>query len=233
MDQTISRIIALFYGLGIWENDRGENYIWKSTRRILYALYYVAFFLSIVYCALFSNDVGRRSFMWAIAIAILIITIKMLYLLWKKDEIVNFLYDPIVRHRELNKEEFVEVDGKLRKIEMFNRFYTLVLSLTDVLLILFALPFTGKKTLPLFIDFDLHTGYDAIDLIIYCVAFVFLAGALFLCITYNCLMLFIWYIMLNYSIEYKLLGNQLKRLYGRTYQQGLLDSIVAHKKMFR
>ncbi len=236
VDITLRRIIDIFGRIGIWRNG-AESGVRKSCIRILYFLKFFSFLIYVligIYQAYLSADRSQLLFLVQVMITVAIVTIKLAYLLWRKDEILNFLYDPNVTHCIENRDESLEVNQKINKIAIFNKVYVLIFILTLFIVNVAVLPTVSRdeKLLPLFINFNVKSEYDVI---FYWMTFIYASGCLALCSLYTLIMLFIWYILFNYSIEYKLLGRRLKSLgttTSNTYQQELIHLIIAHNNLF-
>lgn len=237
VDPTLCRIIEIFRQIGIWPNE-GITEIRKSLIRIFYLLHHFSFDFFIaksVYEAILSKDINQLVFLVEAQIGVFLITVKLVYLLWRKDEIVKFLNNSLLTHCTNEYNESMIAKQKIRKAVAFIKVYTAALFLSLSLLVLLPLPiFTGdEKMLPLFVRFDLESDYD---IILYWISYTYISATCVLSAIYNSLMLFIWYIMYNYAIEYKLLGHRLKSLGTKTpntYQQELLQLIEAHNNLFK
>ncbi len=236
VDITLRRIIEIFGRIGIWRNGE-ESAVRKSSIRILYFLQYLSFLIYILnaaYQAYLSADRSQFVFLVEVIIVVAILTVKLAYLLWRKDEILNLLYDPNVTHCIENRDESLEVNQNINKIVIFNKVYFLIMILTFFIDIIVVLPTVTRdeRLLPLFIEFNLESEYD---MILYWMTFLLISVCLALSVIYTFIMLFLWYILFNYSIEYKLLGRRLKALgtiTSNTYQQELIHLIRAHNNLF-
>lgn len=216
LDKSLCRIIKLFYKIGIWNED--ELTFRNKTRKLLYFLNYILFVLFILTLVFLTKDKSQVIFLIECVIGVGVITVKLLYLIRKKDEILTFLYDKIVTHSIANFDESVEVKKIIEKVIKFIRSYILILPVASNFIITACLPiFSSEKRLPMFIryDFGIYSDYDTV---IYWMLYVYVGTGLVISVVFNFLMIFIWYIMFNYAIEYKLLGNQLRRL-GHTMEK--------------
>ncbi len=236
VDITLRRIIEIFGRIGIWRNGE-ESAVRKSSIRILYFLQYLSFLiylLIVAYQAYLSADRSQFVFLVEAIISGTVVTVKLVYLLWRKDEVLNLLYDPNVTHCIENRDESLEVNQNINKIAILNKVYCLIMILTFFISIVAVLPTVARdeKLLPLFINFNLKREFDVI---LYWMTFIYISGGLALSVTYTLTMLFLWFIMFNYSIEYKLLGRRLKSLgtiTSNTYPQELIHLIRAHNNLF-
>ncbi len=236
LDPTLCRIIEI-YRVAIWR-DEGESDLRKSCMRILYFLHYCSFLFYLLagtYQAYLSENENQLIFLVEVQIAVSIVVVKLFYLLWRHDETLNFLYDPIVTHCTEDYDESVVVNRKIKRVTVFYKVYTLIISITIALVIFIPLPIFTKdgKSLPLFIRFNLESDYYVV---FYWMTYIYASVGSVLCSVYTFLMLIIWYIMYNYSIEYSLLGHRFRSLgtkTSKTYHLELIHLIRAHNKLFK
>nr|QGW45402.1 odorant receptor 29 [Bradysia odoriphaga] len=236
-DPTLRRFIEFLYAIGIWSKD-GESKSWMELKRILFFLQYFSF---VVYLfiggrqAYKNGDMAQLVFLSENQIACIVVLMKLAYLLWRKDEMTTFLYDDNVTHCNANREESAIVNGNNRKIAIFNKVYTTAIMVGITFMLVISSPaFTNDdKMLPVFIHFDLDCYYDSV---LYWIVYVDAFLGTFFCGIYTFTMLIIWYIMYNYSLEYKLLGRRLTLLgteTPNTYRQDLIHSIDGHNNLFQ
>ncbi len=236
VDPTLCRMMEIYRRVGIWRNEN-ESDSRKSCMRILYFLQYFSFpvynFVG-AYNAYHNNDKNQLIFLSEIVLAALITWLKSSYILWRKDKISNFLYDPIVTHCTENVGESLIAKQKIRKFAAFIKFYTLMISSIVIILLLMPLPMflSDEKVLPLFIHCKLESIYD---MVLFWIAYLCGSIGIALSAVYSSLMLFVWYILYNYSIEYKLLGHRFRSndtTSPNAYHQELIHLIRAHNKLF-
>ncbi|XP_037037390.1 putative odorant receptor 71a [Bradysia coprophila] len=210
-DKTFQKIIKIFYLSGIWQRDEEPNY-----RKIGKKLFYTSFgaLLPIFFATNSVLCVNRNESIFSVQIAILlwVVYLKFLYLLFKEQEIFDFLNDPTVVHSIENREQYQQTNKKIKKFIGLVRLYFFTLCLTAALLIIVKLPiFSTDKGLPVFISFTWNDSE-----IIYWLTYLFLSLSIALYCVVNFMTPLVWYIMLNYSVEYQLLGDKLKNLEGKT-----------------
>lgn len=228
MDSILHRLVVLLFLIDIWQKD-GESSLRCLIKRVLHFIYIISFLTFFLTCAVRSDNAGEKCFLANCTLLVAITTLKAYFIIWKKEEILTFLCDYIVSHDCLtDQEESVEVAKKMKKVEKFSLNYIKLLLFTLLSFVIFPL-FNVEKTLPGFITFQSDSEYATI---FYYVAYAHLTLCAILGYIYCFLMLFIWYIMWNYAIEYKLIGNRFKRLGGATYHRDLIASISAHRNLF-
>ncbi len=235
LDPTLRQIIKIFHHLGIWQNEEGFNVIRVLCKRILYFLQYLSFCIIILTTIYYCDDESQIIYLSEAEIMASVLLVKLCYLLWRKDLIFQFLYDPILNHYTADRNEMVAVKEKMKTIFTFNKIYVWTMNLTlffSHLVPLWMFVSDGVKMLPLFINFNWKSDYD---MVAYSMAFVYLAIGCLLSVSYTFAMLFIWYIMFNYAIEYKMLGDRFRSL-GATnqnsYQQELINLILIHNNLY-
>ncbi len=232
LDPTLCRIMEIYRRVGIWRND-GESDFRSSSMRVLYFFLYCLFSVYILTGAYISEDRNQKIFLVGIAISLSIITVKLAYLLWRKDEMLMFLDDPIMAHYTEDYGEAVIINQKIKSVAVFCKVYTLIIIVTLFIVVLLALPIFPRdvKMLPGFIPFTLESDYDTI---LYWMAFIYGAVSSYLSGFYSLATLFVWYIMLHYAIEYKLLGHRLRSLGTKipnAYHQELIHLIRAYTNL--
>lgn len=160
--------------------------------------------------AFLTNDIKESLFLCEIGIGTIVVMVKLFYLLWQKEKIFEFLHDSIVNDSILQHSDNVEINKKKQNFMKFADVYLFMIAIAVILFIFSALPiFSIQKKLPLYITFSWNSKHDVI---IYWMAYVFATWAILLSSASTVISVIIWYIMLNYSIKYQLLGNQFRNL---------------------
>lgn len=127
------------------------------------------------------------------------------------------------------------VDKKLPKFMKFVHFYLPFLVAGDALVI-FTPMFYAEKMLPFFVVLDSNCS-DAL----YYSMYTYIVLALILTFVFNLFTVLIWYITINYSIVYEVLGNQLRNLgvngdkkqKNSLYLQNLIEAVNVHRVAFQ
>lgn len=246
LNQILYRISGLFHLLGIWQREE-ESPVRRAGRKLLFMLYYILFQIFLVTCACVSESTNETIFLVAVEILLSVVTIKLMYLLWKKDEILAFLFDPIVSHSTADADSSEFIDKEMKMFLNFVYSYLLLLGTAFVFYIFSTLPMfseSGRK-LPFFISFTMVGQYSDI---IYWMAYVFVISEILFGFSCTSINVVIWHILFNYSLEYHVLGNQLRNLGtnkmtktwkttyppGRTdFHQDLIRLIRRHGKIFQ
>lgn len=222
VNQTVCLIVKLLYYLGIWQ-DEEEPAFRRIAKKAFYILYPVLFFIFLAIDAFFSYSSGNKN--ESIFVVQLVMTVKIMYLLFKKEELLAFLFDPIVAHSTEDRMEWQQINNKMTKFTKFINAYLFMILITQICNIVFSLPIIyGDKMLPLCISFP-----GQFPEIIYWILYAFISTALLCCSATNLITVLIWYIMLSYSIEYEVLGNQFRNL-GKRMQMKTITKKKLEKK---
>lgn len=201
------QIIKANYQFGIW-SYKGESYLGEMTRKLFFLLYFIMFQTLLVGCAFLSDDKDGFIFFMSIEFFVFVITIKLIHLLWKKEEILSFVNDDIMAHKTVEGDEMVPVMKKLKKCIICVRIYFVILGATFLLCISAPL-FLSEKQLPLFIVFTL--SWKCAELIYWMLYIFIIFGIILGCVAHS-ITLIILYVMYNYAIEYQVLASQLSNL---------------------
>lgn len=200
---TFRRIIAVFIQFGFWRNE-------EMSRKLFYLFNMILFQILIVTCAWISDDKNESLFLAQAEISALVMMVKLKYLLWNKDIILLFLSESIVTHYILDYNLFVQVKEKIQNFIKFVHVYIVVMATVVFLLIVSPLPiFSSDRKLPMFIVYSFDSKYSEL---IYWLIYSPLTFQIFLIFSINFLTVIIWYVLLNLSIKYQVLGNQLINL---------------------
>ncbi|XP_037033998.1 odorant receptor 94a-like [Bradysia coprophila] len=232
VDKTYQQIMKLFCRMGIWQSD-DESHFRRIGKKLSYTFFSALFPIFFASNAFLCTDRSESILSVLVAIITSVIYVKFLYLLYKKPEILAFLSDQTVVHSIENHEEYDRMNEKIKKFIGFVRPYCVAVFATVPLLLVWKLPmFSADKTLPYFISFSWNDSE-----IIYWLAYMFLSLQTPLYVIANLFTPLVWYIMLNYSIEYELLGNKFRKLgMGKktdgTRSKNQKNLIVSQRSMF-
>lgn len=205
INSTFCIIITILYKVGIWTIHEESKYR-EMGRKFFYIFSFLFFQILIALFAFLSDDRNQSLFLIELVIGVMVLNVKLIYLLWKKNEIFEFLNDSVIANSILERE------GKsyANKIQVFMKFvlaYNFFVIVTGISLVISSLPFfSSEKKLPLFIIIPVD------GIVVYWVTYIILAwGIIFSCLS-NLNISFIWYIMLNYSIKYQILRSEFRNL---------------------
>ncbi len=206
-NETLCRIINILYFVGIWPKD-DESAFRKAGKKFCHAFVLVLFLIFLATHAILSDDQNESLFLGQTLVLMAVVSVKFLNLVFKKQEILELLYDPIFSHSTQSHKEYEDLNEKMRKFMKFIHFYLFTITVSSLITIVSELPiFSADKELPLLTSSSWNDSE-----ILYWSAFVFIALSLFLGLIINLLTVIIWVTMLNYSIEYQILGNNFTNL---------------------
>lgn len=206
----IKQIIQINYKFGLWQNEDAP-FIRKIGRTIVYVLFSIGFAVSLIGGSLITDDYHESLFLFTSGLMVSVLIFKTFLNYTKANQVLAIMQATCV-HSIPNRDE---EDGLLRninrKLSNFKKFSILFLVLVVItvltFLILFFPAFMTKKKLPFNIWFPLDwkrssiAHWMAFSYIIFCLIF-----NSFICL----LTVVIWYIMLNCSIKYEILGNSFR-----------------------
>lgn len=132
----------------------------------------------------------------------------MLYILWKKDEIISFLRKMGV-HLVQTRNDFIQINNNTNNLITFSTIYHLLVFL-GLLGIMVSPIFTSERNLPVntYIPFDWRNKS-----ILYVIAFAYVTYALIFSGVFTVFTVMLWYLMMSCVTKYKLLGYDLKHIH--------------------
>ncbi|XP_037043155.1 uncharacterized protein LOC119079380 [Bradysia coprophila] len=235
LNQTLCQVTEVFYFLRMWTRKEESN-SFKIGRTLFFLIYYSLFQILLVTCSVLSPDANEAIFLATVEVFILVVTIKVKCLLWNKDDMCSFIFDPITTHSILDVDTTELVDKDITFFLKFIQFYLAINCSSVISIAVGALPMiTNDRKLPLFISYKLDLEGLYSDYV-YWTAYVFVVSEVFLGIIFTLSNILIWYAMFNYSLEYQVIGSQMKQLgknrLGRTdFQRDLIQVIKNHRNL--
>lgn len=240
---TIELIVGLLYRFKIWQADESESRAIK--RKFAYLIFYITFPIYDFACVFLVDDESESFFLAVTGVMITVNVVRVIYVLWKSEEILAFLYHPINDNSADYLEETEESNRTMGNFMKFTHTYIATLSTAAIAILILSMPMlTHERMLPLFVKFS----YDGIcSGILYYFVYAYVAVEDLISLLFNITNVLIWYILLNYSIAYEELGNQQKKLgsckeicernsavtSSGSYHEDLVSSIEVHKDIFR
>lgn len=165
---------------------------------------YLSFLASIVIKAVITNDSDEFVFFIALSITVTVHVIKMLYINLKNPETINLIYK-IGTHSTNEMEEFIHVDNKIKKIMKFANAFIVVCVVEVYMLIILPAIWIDLTLINVAFPLGHHRNVFWIKQ-----TFVLIGGVYSLLGAF--LSIIIWYVMLNASIKYDMLGNRMRNL---------------------
>lgn len=203
----INQMIEFLYRFGFWH--RGDKATVRETAsKLFYTIAIFCFPASLMAGAIETETSDEFIFLTLTAIITTVMSIKLLYLIWKKKEILNFL-QRICIHSFKNEMEFTLVDEKLKRvIKIITSFYFSVIFAAITASI--VVPFVGSEK-KLFYNIGFPLNYKNNE-IAFWIALIFSFFEIMLAVVSILFNIFIWYFFLNISLKYDALGIRLSIL---------------------
>lgn len=202
----IHQIIALFHYFNLWQKETQSSFrevFWK----LFYISFYVHFLVSIGIGAVYAVNKEESIFLSEIFLTGSVITMKLIYILWKKKDILAFT-EKLGIHMIEDCGTFDKVNNKLKNFMKFMSCY-MCLIISSVPLVTMSSFVTNEKRLPLNVAFPMDWKHNEL---VYCVAFAYVTIGIIFSVVFNFLSNIIWYIMMNYCIKYEVLLHQLRNI---------------------
>lgn len=201
-------MISYFHHIGLWRpKDDDKPSVKELGIKLFYCIWYTLYPISLI-VGVFTGEKGDESiFLAEISDLITVLSVKMWILVWQQKEIRR-LFNRICIFTIRNHDDFQFVNRKLNK---FMRFVTgLFLSLSMSGVCIAVVPFIGSERNIIFkIAFPLDWKND--EYAFFAVNFFLFTQIIFTLTAYS-FSIIIWYLMLNCSLRYEVLGNELKNL---------------------
>lgn len=203
---VFNRVIDLFYKLHLWQNESStlKN---KAKSWFLLLLFSVGFFTSAFVAMCYSKDKTEFYFLASISISSGVLLVKDLYRYNSQSDILYFLRE-MCSHEITDQLEYHRV---MKKLNYFNKFaYCCVFSTLcgGCLIISMGLPFfSSQKKLPLNLWFPFKPALNKIS---FWFGFIYILFSVVYVVLSYLSTIMIWYLMLNCSIKYELLGSFVK-----------------------
>lgn len=231
--KTYDRITSVFYGFGIWSRNDRSSYQGFEVYLIPYLVFYAIFPVLLAFEACVSDNLNATIFLADEATATLVVTVKLAYLLWKQTEIHSLLHE-ISSYSIVDQNQFLQIKKELKNFTNFVIFYLWLVAVGCCFLLCLPL-LSSEKKLPFNINFRLKWSYSEVA---YLIEYSYITFALLLSCVCVLLNPIIWYMMLNCSMKYQILGSRLKNMGRRLeaeekhfFLQELIESIKIYQHL--
>lgn len=201
----VRKITSIFLFIGIWPQEIDSESLKKFKAYFLAALY-TSFPIHFAVCAFFADDVTESVTSGLYALLESVASAKCFYLIFNREKILGFLNDPILSHQTESKEEYDNYSKKINRFVNFIRLYLSVMSVSLIANNIYNLT-SDDDLLPLGLTFPRENHEIG-----YWVQYACITVSCAMCCISNFSNIIIWYVMLNYSIEYELLGSKFRKL---------------------
>lgn len=209
---VVLKILFVFHTFGMVKNENEnveqESTLRKIARKLLCLITTISLFVSLLFGAILSGD-NTSIFSLVVAIPTAVIAVKQIYIFWNEKQFYQLL-NGICVHSFPAKDQSTECVEKLKKFMKFVQFYSLMVITSFILLLISTLPaFSNERRLPLvvWLPFDWKDSH-----ILFWIAYAFVVIGLTINIAVIIFTTIIWYLMLNCSIKYEVLGDQFRNM---------------------
>lgn len=205
--ESIQRIIEFLYRAGFWHRDDEET-VRDRRLKLFYSIYYSFLPISLV-AGIFAPENNKNDQICLVeeAIVISVLLMKLLQLIWRKDEILHLL-NRICDYRIDDRETFLKLNDKLivfvKLIKLFIGFVICGISMVFVSSVVGT-----ERTLFMKIGFPLDWRNDEFA---FWTAFVFIVTEGVVTSVSILFSVLVWYMMANCGWRYEVLGNRIEKL---------------------
>lgn len=198
---TVKKLISLFYVLGFWDNKN------NSFRQLFHFTYFGSVLLTIAVGALTTDDKDDSIFLTVISIIFLVHASRYAYIIFNKNEFLMLIYQTSA-HRTNDYNQFIEINNKLKYFRQFST--CLFVMCTVGLGFIAVLPFISSNNVLVF-NYGLPSHLKQSQLVFYVIHVYVVIGFVYALILFS-ITTIVWYVMMNCSIQYEILGNELKNI---------------------
>lgn len=189
----------------MWVDDEA-SWTTKSIS-ILQILFYGSGPIAFATGAIKTDDKLDAVFLASVAIGVLVQATRQSFIVWNKNEMLDAL-NRCCSHIVQDHEEFVRINRKVNVLMAIGAAVALGITFgCGAVFIIDAV--VQNHSLPLNIGFPLDWKNTEFG---YWMAYAYLVGQLLFATLFVSLNLMIWYILLNFGIQYELLGHQFRRM---------------------
>lgn len=243
MHQRMEKLMTFFYRMGVWSREDEET-VREKILKLFYTIYFPLGILSLMAGAYSSDNSDESIFLVQISINCMVLLAKLLYLIWRKSEILEMLNR--ICHFDVNDhEEFTLINDTLGNLLTFSVIVFGSVNFSEFTsVIIVPIQFHNEKKLFFNIGFPLDRRNSEFA---YWLADIFLATQMIIVTISLLFSVIVWYLMANCGLRYKVLGQQIKRMGGvrsvdgrmadkrhisdSSYLRDMVDAIATHKNL--
>ncbi len=167
----------------------------------------LSFVTSLLSGSYLSNDSEESIFLLAIGIGNFVQVFRMFKLISAKSSILDFLHD-LSSHSTSDSEEFVRINTKLKNFVKLSLGFLLVGGMALFCAAIIPLV-SNEKILMVNVAFPLDWKNDSFS---FWIAYLFVMGGCMYGVFSFVFVIIVWYLMINCTIKYEILGNHLRRM---------------------
>lgn len=205
IDPLIQRIIGVYYAFGIWKNDNGSK-LRKFVRVMVFLFCTISYPIALAGGGLITNDLGDSIFLLTLGIMVAVLEFKGFYVFFKQDKILTLLNATCIQYVPNNEHLLRKVN---KTLNIFKKccviFIVLSVGVTLTIMILSSPLITQKLPFNIWFPLDYKRSHAA-----HWIAHCFVLINEMFVILVSLLSSITWYVMLNCSIKYEILGYRFK-----------------------
>lgn len=209
LHNRIDQIISIFNWIGFWHRE-DEPTVRQTRIKVFYSLYYLLFLASVIEGVFTSDTKNETLFSTNVAIMTAVLSIRLFYIIWKQKQIMNLL-SRIAVYTIRGQADVVHVNNKLNNFMKFSTFFVCSCNLSGIFGGL-VFPFLGSEK-KLFLNVALPSDYKNNGTAFW-MAFIFINTEIFFTVIVCLFPVITWYFLLNCSLRYEVLANQLVNMGG-------------------
>lgn len=227
IDPLIQRIIGFYYTFHIWQSVN-ESRLWKFIRVLIFLFCTISYPVALAAGGgQVSTDLGDSIFLLTLAIVVAVLEFKGFYIFFRQDDILNLVNGTCIQSVPNNEHLLHRVNKKLDILSKCCVIFIVLSVALTLFIIILSSPLISHK-MPFNIWFPLdYNGNNTAHWIAHC--FVLINE--FFVLIVSPLSTMTWYIMLNCSIKYDILGYRFQNL-GLTTGSKQLNSNAKNLDMF-
>lgn len=205
---TIIRMTAVFYRLGMWDSTENRTYrVVTLGLKLFHFVYYAMFVVSVALGAFITNDSDEFVFLMCVTTVVALHVFRMFHIMWKKEEILSLIHQVGI-HSANNEQELFLVQKKLLAFVKFAKYFIVMCGIGVFFIAIFPVLSRGKLLI-----FNIAFPFDRKNSVVaFWLANAFITSGGIYSILCFLLSIIIWYLLINVAIKYEILGNQLRNL---------------------
>lgn len=233
INDRINQVVSQYYRLKIWQRENATPSLLHVAIQRFYFVIHLSYVFA-VFSGLFLCNHNEFVFQIAVLMAYFVVNVKLYYLLWHQKDIRSFLHK-LCYHSISDRNESIRVNKKLNAFVKFVSTFLMLAASGTVPFFGYTLPiFTKGRKLPLMIG--LYPLNWRNNLWSYWAAYLFITLNHVLTVALLSSSVIIWYIMINCSIKYELLGSEFRRIgvnFSEVIEGPVISSAEKKRSCFR
>lgn len=226
--RIIGQIIEILKFAGMWGTDSRPVFIDVLTKVFHFSLS-TLFFVALIVASLSSANRNESLYLAAVAVSAAVHSVKLVYVLGKKDQLLTFLKN-VCYHSVRDSKHFGMVEQRINSFAKFGFIFLVLVTVGILGFYILTLPIFSSDTddvnLPLRVAFPLDWKNNRIN---YWIAHLFVIGAISTDAIVISFSVVCWYTLFNCSLKYKILGNQLRAL-GRWTDDTVVSNLSPNER---